>query len=98
MFARLGGEEFAIVLPETNRLSAMTVAEKLRNIIAETPITFRAQEINVTASFGITVFNNEDVGVEALLNRTAEAVHRAKITGRNRTVFIGADANLFDVA
>lgn len=98
LFARLGGEEFAIVLPETNRLSAMTVAEKLRNIIAETPITFRDQELKITASFGITVIDNEDVSIEALLQRTAEAVHRAKITGRNRTVFIGADANLFDVA
>jgi len=98
VFARLGGEEFAILLPETNRLGAMMAAEKLRNTIAETPISIQGQEIKVTASFGITVFDCEDVSVEALLKRTNEALQRAKITGRNRTVFMGADANLFDVA
>ncbi len=98
LFARLGGEEFVIFLPETDRLGAMEVAEKLRNSIAKTPITCGDQQIAVTASFGVTVFDREDASIETLLNRADEALYQAKNGGRNRTVYLGNDADLSDVA
>ncbi len=98
LFARLGGEEFVVLLPETDRLGAMEVAEKLRNTIAVTPIVCDDQQFNITASFGVTVFDQEVASVHTLLNRADEALYQAKNAGRNRTVYLGKDTDLSDVA
>ena len=98
LFARLGGEEFVVLLPETDRLGAMEVAEKLRNTIAVTPIVCDNQQFNITASFGVTVFDQEVASVHTLLNRADEALYQAKNAGRNRTVYLGKDTDLSDVA
>lgn len=98
LFARLGGEEFVIVLPETGRLDAMEVAERLRQTIANTPISDGDNRIDVTASFGVTVFSGEEEIPQELLERADEALYEAKNTGRNRTVFKERDKKLSNVA
>lgn len=98
LFGRLGGEEFAIVLPESDRLGAMEVAERLRQDIANTPISDGDDLIGVTASFGVSVFSGQDETPQNLLRRADAALYEAKRTGRNRTVFNGGDADLSDVA
>tara|TARA_R110000737_G_C14557259_1_gene481652 strand:+ start:79 stop:1083 length:1005 start_codon:yes stop_codon:yes gene_type:complete len=98
LFARLGGEEFMIVLPETDRLGAMDVAERLRQIMANTPIIDGDNEIRFTASFGVAVFSGEDGTLEDLLRQADEALYQAKNYGRNRTVFYGDHRNFADVA
>ncbi|NNE82413.1 MAG: sensor domain-containing diguanylate cyclase [Alphaproteobacteria bacterium] len=89
LFARFGGEEFVILMPETDRSGAMSAAEKLRNIISDTPVVCGDQQVSVTASFGVTVCDPEDGSVESLLMRADEAMYKAKKAGRNRTVFLG---------
>jgi diguanylate cyclase (GGDEF)-like protein len=98
LFARPGGEEFVVFLPETDRLGAMEVAEKRRNTIADTPVASGDKEFNITASFGVTVFDREDASVHTLLERADEAVYQAKTAGRNRTVYLGNGEDLSDVA
>lgn len=98
LFGRLGGEEFMIVLPETDRLGAMEVAERIRKTLAGTPISDGDNRIDVTASFGVTTYTGEDETPHELMKRTDEALYEAKKAGRNRIIFDGANTDLSDVA
>lgn len=83
---RLGGEEFAILLPNTGQASAMQVAEKLRATIEHQRIVFRGKVIKLTASFGVASLDYATRDAETLLERTDEAVYEAKSAGRNQCV------------
>lgn len=83
VLGRIGGEEFAILLPDTTLDKALTLAEKLRKTIAETPITCDNRQLPITASIGIASGPN-DLGI--LLPKADAAMYRAKAQGRNRTV------------
>lgn len=87
-FGRVGGEEFAILLPHTDPASAMKVAEKLRTAIASVRIPTAFQPIGVTASFGVAALNGsvDDDDPDALLQHADEALYAAKNGGRNRCV------------
>ena len=87
--ARLGGEEFCILLPETAAAGAVAVAERLR--IALAALRFASsdgQDFHVTASFGIAERSSGEE-FEALVRRADEALYEAKSTGRNRVVIHG---------
>lgn len=85
VFGRIGGEEFAIVLPETSMEQATTVAERLRDKLSETHLELaNGERIPFTVSIGVSVLKDEDVSVEELLKRADEAMYRAKKHGRNR--------------
>ena len=88
--SRYGGEEFLIVLPETDHEGAMAVAEKIRTLIASTPFTTRSGDLAVTASFGVasTGPNGPDLSlkVDALIRCADECMYRGKQEGRDRTV------------
>ncbi len=84
---RYGGEEFVIVMPETNLAAATAVAERLRQRIASEPFPIQegAQGIDVTISIGIaTLGGNDDAA--AVIKRADQALYRAKRNGRNRVV------------
>lgn len=98
LFARLGGEEFVIVLPETGHPGAMEVAERLRQNIAATPISGGENQISVTASFGVTEFLGKDETVQSILERADSALYKAKAGGRNRTVYLGGEGDEAAVA
>lgn len=87
--ARLGGEEFLIVLPETDYRGALLVAEKIRAIVSTAGFLTRAGDVPVTASFGCasTELQGPDLSLKAeVLLRTAdECLYRSKQGGRNRT-------------
>lgn len=87
--ARLGGEEFLVVLPETACDGALRVAEKIREVVSASPFMTRAGDVPVTASFGVasTVMQGPDLGlkVETLLRSADECLYRSKQSGRNRT-------------
>jgi diguanylate cyclase (GGDEF)-like protein len=87
---RLGGEEFAVLLPNTNDVSAREVAERLRQSIAANPIQYKSAEISVTVSVGIasTLDTVEQSGFVELADA---ALYRAKVEGRNRVVSSGKD-------
>jgi two-component system cell cycle response regulator len=88
---RYGGEEFVIVMPETDMAVATIVAERLRRRIASEsfPIQQGARTIAVTISIGIATLDSTDDNVATLLKRADQALYRAKRDGRNR---VAADA------
>ncbi|MBW3536136.1 MAG: GGDEF domain-containing protein, partial [Gemmatimonadetes bacterium] len=92
--ARLGGEELAMLLPETTADGARALAERLRHGIArqrhESPT---GTSFSVTASLGVAVFGPGQDDAEALLHAADEALYAAKDGGRNRVVMApGPDA------
>jgi len=85
---RCGGEEFIIVMPETDIAVATTVAERLRRRIATEPfaISGGTRTIPVTLSIGIAALRGRDDTPASLLKRADQALYRAKRDGRNRVV------------
>lgn len=83
---RLGGEEFAIVLPGTTLQSARGFAERLCQKLAELPILVGDQTIYVTVSIGITTIKPTDTSSDAVLLRADDALYQAKEKGRNRVI------------
>lgn len=85
LVARLGGEEFVVILPDTDGEAALIVAERLRSRIADTPFAVSADrgEINVTVSIGISIGGRLGDTAEGLVRRADEALYEAKRSGRN---------------
>ena len=82
--ARVGGEEFAILLPGIHQAQAVTTAERLRELIAERVTTHEDLHLGFTASLGVSECRLEDTGFGALLHRADQAMYLAKQRGRNR--------------
>jgi diguanylate cyclase (GGDEF)-like protein/PAS domain S-box-containing protein len=82
--ARVGGEEFAILLPSASLAGAAAVAERLRRLVAEQPAMFDGDAIACTVSAGIAATEGELLGLEALMKRADQALYAAKANGRNR--------------
>jgi two-component system, cell cycle response regulator len=85
---RYGGEEFVIIMPETDMTVAAMVAERLRRRIAADPFAIAqgTKHIPVTISIGIAGLRGKDDNAAKLLKRADEALYRAKRDGRNRVV------------
>ncbi|MGB5740322.1 MAG: GGDEF domain-containing protein [Woeseia sp.] len=86
IIARMGGEEFAIILPNADRRQAAMVAERLRARLEQTPVAVKAGQISMTASFGVAELSAQDADIESILVRADEALYRAKDSGRNQVV------------
>jgi diguanylate cyclase (GGDEF)-like protein len=86
LFGRIGGEEFAILLPHAKRKDAMDIAEKMRAAVASLRVAGRDAPISVSASFGVTTFDGSMADIDALLKRADTALYAAKEEGRNRCV------------
>ena len=85
LVARMGGEEFAVVLPETALFESLQFAEKIRTAIATCCIEFEGKLINVTASIGIAnVPHSKFDSAHSMLEAADLALYRAKGNGRNR--------------
>jgi two-component system, cell cycle response regulator len=86
--ARLGGEEFLIVLPETGFEGTMFVAEKIRTIMAGTPFVTREGDVAATSSFGVasTEEHGPDLAMksETLIRAADQCLYTSKQSGRNR--------------
>ncbi|MBU0571205.1 MAG: GGDEF domain-containing protein [Candidatus Omnitrophica bacterium] len=88
MIARYGGEEFCVILPETTKDLAVTVAERLRKTVeAKTVVAFN-ENINVTVSVGITTYPEGGKDVTSLIDLADTALYKAKRKGRNMVVAI----------
>ncbi|MEQ9004259.1 MAG: GGDEF domain-containing protein, partial [Pseudomonadales bacterium] len=82
--ARLGGEEFALLLPETSVDGALRLAERLRVLIADTTIsTVAAASVGLTTSIGVATVSPSTPSAAALLQRADRALYEAKRAGRN---------------
>ena len=85
IFARTGGEEFAVLLPEIGREGALVIAEKIRVIAQSTPIKHEQEQIHCTVSLGVATLE-DDASPEELYKRADERLYEAKQGGRNRVV------------
>ncbi len=85
ILGRMGGEEFAVLLPETKTEQAVLVAERLRQSVATVRTPLEAGEsVGLTVSIGIATAQSEDVDLETLLHRADMALYEAKRTGRDK--------------
>jgi two-component system cell cycle response regulator len=87
LVSRYGGEEFVLVMPETDVSFAASVAERLRGDVERTPFTTRSgSTFPVTVSIGLAEWRGPADSADALIKRADEALYSAKRTGRNRVV------------
>jgi diguanylate cyclase (GGDEF)-like protein len=84
--ARIGGEEFAILLPETGRKEAMISAERLLGIVRAASIEAGGNKLQFTISIGCAEFGADSPKVEAILKTADLALYEAKESGRDRVV------------
>lgn len=84
LFGRLGGEEFAILLPHTDQARAVEVAEKLRLLFRGLSFPGSHPPLSISASFGVATLDPAHDDVDALLQKADEALYAAKRTGRNK--------------
>lgn len=86
IITRYGGEEFVVVLPETNFAVVSNIAERLRKCVENTKVMSKHGELSVTLSIGTATVCLPEINGEKLLNLAVSALHEAKNTGRNRIV------------
>ena len=85
IIGRLGGEEFAAILPETNVAEACDAAERLRAAVAGTKISINSgAALHVTVSIGVATLSNKAYDIETLLRQADDALYAAKNGGRNQ--------------
>jgi diguanylate cyclase (GGDEF)-like protein len=85
VIGRIGGEEFAVILPETPLANAASLAERLREKISLAKLDHPKGEIRFTASFGVSTCNQDASSLESLLKQADAALYQAKENGRDRT-------------
>ena len=85
---RYGGEEFVVVMPDTEMTTAYAIAERLRKSIETTPIVISRNpgKLSITISIGIAAPEGDEDTADRLLHRADQALYRAKRSGRNRVV------------
>lgn len=84
LLGRLGGEEFAILLPDSDWKTTQSVAERLRSVVADQPVCSGGVEIECTLSGGVVLVRPEEQNIHDALSRADGALYRAKANGRNR--------------
>lgn len=85
-FCRMGGDEFAILLENCGRNAPTEIAEQLIDRIRRFTLRSDGQELRTSASIGVCLFGDEDVGFDDLVRRADELCYEAKWQGRNRIV------------
>jgi diguanylate cyclase (GGDEF)-like protein len=86
VFGRLGGEEFGLLLPETNLHQALVVGERIQTMWAQTPVNLDGELFHSTVSIGVAEASPEDNSFDDLLRRADKMLYKAKNTGRNKVV------------
>jgi diguanylate cyclase (GGDEF)-like protein len=86
LVGRIGGEEFAIILPGSDLGESRTIAERLRAAVARKSVAIASGPLLVTVSLGVAALRPDDRTFETLLARADAALYRAKRRGRNRVV------------
>jgi diguanylate cyclase (GGDEF)-like protein len=82
---RIGGEEFAIFLPDTDAPGAVALAERLRLAVSDHQAEYEGQAIAITISLGVAERTPQDDSLEPIMRRADTALYEAKKNGRNRT-------------
>ncbi len=93
VFGRYGGEEFAIVLPETNMAGALDLAERICSKVAEKALYYKGELLNITISLGVAQLSNNESSYEDLITYADNALYQAKEQGRNRVCATSSSAS-----
>lgn len=88
IFGRYGGEEFAVVLVDTDKENALLVCRRLLKAIVRLKIRAGSSTVKITVSLGMTMHQADDNSIDALLKRADDALYQAKNQGRNQIVMI----------
>lgn len=83
---RWGGEEFLMLLPETDLNGAILLAEKFRARIEKEAFEHNGQVLRITMSFGLSIFEESDQDIDACIKRADKCLYIAKVSGRNRII------------
>ncbi len=83
ILSRYGGEEFVILLPETNTEGALDVAERIRKTVEEKPFSPNNLSLWITISQGVTIMNKDNCSLKELIQQADEAAYQSKDAGRN---------------
>lgn len=89
IFGRIGGEEFAVLMPQTEMLNAKILAERIRENISENESVLDGNSVSITVSIGLSFMTMEDSIIQTVLRRADLALFRAKGNGRNQTLSCG---------
>jgi diguanylate cyclase (GGDEF)-like protein len=85
--SRWGGEEFIILLPETDLGNGAILAEKLRSKIEKETFVYHGTKIPITLSFGLSVYNKKGLKTDDVIKQADQCLYEAKNSGRNKVVF-----------
>jgi len=91
LIGRYGGEEFAILLPDTDADSARQVAERLRQAVADTPVIIPKGQVSFTVSLGVASLVVGTTTLAVLLDQADTAMYFAKRAGRNQVALVDSD-------
>jgi diguanylate cyclase (GGDEF)-like protein len=86
VFGRTGGEEFAALLPAMDDSAAWKVAERIRQVIEQTPLDHQGDQIHLTVSIGLMSGQLTEDNIETLMQCADKVMYRAKNAGRNRSL------------
>jgi diguanylate cyclase (GGDEF)-like protein len=88
LLARLGGEEFALILPHTALAGAEEFSERIRHLVEASPLSVPgAEALRITVSIGVAQWHPEEADFDAVMRRADQALYEAKSAGRNRVQF-----------
>jgi len=102
--ARIGGDEFLVLMPQTRKAEGMRVAEKIRLSISGHPISLSIKDVfKITASLGLVAIEDSTVSVDDLLARTHSVLQKSKRSGKNKVSYDpdkkeDADADLYSIS
>ena len=89
IMGRYGGEEFLVLLPESNLSTSRQVAERMRQCVVNIPMSTAAGIVSITASLGVASLRGEIMSLEELIADADKALYSAKEAGRNRVAVLG---------
>ncbi|NYF25993.1 GGDEF domain-containing protein [Sporosarcina sp. JAI121] len=82
VFVRFGGEEFAVILPNTDVAEGLIIAERIREAVEKSEFIYKSERIHFTISIGVSIYNGENV--EEFIEKSDSALYKAKENGRNQ--------------
>ncbi|MCZ6664769.1 MAG: GGDEF domain-containing protein [Gammaproteobacteria bacterium] len=90
ILARMGGEEFLLVLPGADLAAAIKIADDLCARVARTPMAAEGETLTITASFGVATISRKDTCLTDIIVRADKALYRSKRAGRNRVDLVSS--------
>ena len=86
VLSRIGGEEFALILPAQSEKHIMSIIERMRVDMSNIEVKYDEHTVQFTCSFGIAIFDEHVKDIHMLIKRADQAMYKAKLTGRNKTI------------